>query len=291
MDILTVIEKSAPQNSDTIKLVLSGAVHGNEKCGTRGIERFLKEYDAGQWPFKQGTVRFLPICNPAAYRAHKRFIDVNLNRIIGDYPKPTTIEEAMAHQIKPHLDWASHVVDLHSYTVDDTPFVFCDTDTPAMLEFTGLAACHHRVIGMHSMIVKQGASQRYMSVNSYALAHGKLSCTVECGQHESENAPHVAYQTILNVLGGLGIIDYTPQKTASTDWQSCYATAIIFKEKAGRFTRPWNNFETVQAGTVIGTYDDGETVIAPHDSIIYLPKDDGPIGAEWFYLATSKPQG
>ena len=39
------------------KLIVLGAVHGNETAGTRGIERVLGELDGGRWRVERGAIR------------------------------------------------------------------------------------------------------------------------------------------------------------------------------------------------------------------------------------------
>src|SRR5678815_1136786 len=45
------------------RLIVLGAVHGNETCGTRGIERVIAELDAGSLELRAGRVTFVPVTN------------------------------------------------------------------------------------------------------------------------------------------------------------------------------------------------------------------------------------
>ncbi|MEO6016234.1 MAG: succinylglutamate desuccinylase/aspartoacylase family protein, partial [Polaromonas sp.] len=62
------------------RLLVTGAVHGNETCGTRAITQLLEEIDNGQLGIERGTVTFVPVTNPLAYRQKQRVGDRNLNR-------------------------------------------------------------------------------------------------------------------------------------------------------------------------------------------------------------------
>ena len=54
------------------RLIVLGAVHGNETCGTRGIGRALAEIDAGRLVLARGRVTFVPVTNPLAYANGRR---------------------------------------------------------------------------------------------------------------------------------------------------------------------------------------------------------------------------
>ena len=51
------------------------------------------------------------------------------------------------------------------------------------------------------------------------------------------------------------------------------------------FAREWKSFDTVEAGTLIGTRHDGTPVVATHAGRIVFPNHDAPPLDEWFYLA------
>ena len=62
------------------RLIVLGAVHGNETCGTRAIERVLRELDGGHWQVRRGALTLLPVANPLAYAKGERRGERNLNR-------------------------------------------------------------------------------------------------------------------------------------------------------------------------------------------------------------------
>lgn len=54
------------------RLLVLGAVHGNETAGTKGIQRVLSEIDAKTLDLVAGSVTFVPITNPLAYERGQR---------------------------------------------------------------------------------------------------------------------------------------------------------------------------------------------------------------------------
>src|SRR6185369_14325966 len=79
------------------RLVVTGAVHGNEVCGTRAIERTMAELDAGALAIVAGSVTFVPIANPKAYVLKRRAGDRNLNRALQPTGAPVEFEDHVAN--------------------------------------------------------------------------------------------------------------------------------------------------------------------------------------------------
>src|SRR5262252_7046040 len=75
------------------RLIVLGAVHGNETAGTRGIERVLGEIESGTLRIVRGTATFVPIANPLAYRNGERIGDRNLNRNLRPHREPRDNED------------------------------------------------------------------------------------------------------------------------------------------------------------------------------------------------------
>ena len=48
------------------KLIILGAVHGNETCGTSGIERIVAEFDRGELQLARGKLTLVPITSSEA---------------------------------------------------------------------------------------------------------------------------------------------------------------------------------------------------------------------------------
>ncbi|HEX4328543.1 MAG TPA: succinylglutamate desuccinylase/aspartoacylase family protein, partial [Burkholderiales bacterium] len=105
------------------KLIVLGAVHGNEVCGTRAIERILGELDDGTLTITRGSVTFVPIVNPLAYRKGQRQGDRNLNRNLEVSAKPQDFEDHVANALCPLLAAADVLLDLHSFHTPGQPFV------------------------------------------------------------------------------------------------------------------------------------------------------------------------
>src|SRR5690348_7800446 len=78
------------------RLIVLGAVHGNEKCGAQGIEHVLSEIDSGSLRIMRGAATFVPIANPLAFRKGERSGDRNLNRNLRPHSEPRDNEDRIA---------------------------------------------------------------------------------------------------------------------------------------------------------------------------------------------------
>src|SRR5688500_4098990 len=97
----------------SIRILIVGAQHGNEKLGPR-LQRYLKNDKSGK--FK--NVDYL--CgNPRALRADVRFIDTDLNRSYKPQT-PITYEEKRAKKILKIIQQSQYdyVLDVHTTTAD-----------------------------------------------------------------------------------------------------------------------------------------------------------------------------
>ena len=104
------------------RLIVLGAVHGNETCGTHAIERVLAELDRGELALAAGSVTFVPVSNPLAYAHGRRTGDRNLNRALQPTETPREFEDHVANWLCPLLAAHEVLLDLHSFHGSGQPF-------------------------------------------------------------------------------------------------------------------------------------------------------------------------
>lgn len=104
-------------------LWVQACVHGDEYCGTRNVQTFLKSLNPAEM---SGTVIGLPILNITAFRAHHRmsphegFNLGDMNRCFPGNPNGGFTEQ-MAHVVYTHLKaHATHLIDFHTAFTFDT---------------------------------------------------------------------------------------------------------------------------------------------------------------------------
>jgi predicted deacylase len=299
---------------DGPRLVIMGAVHGNETAGTQGIGRVMAQLDSGELAIVNGSVTFVPVANPLAYANGQRAGERNLNRNLFPNPSPQDFEDRVANWLCPLL--ASHdvLLDLHTFNADSAPFVMVgprDNDGPlepfrhaheerALARVLGVkrfvdgwlrtygAGVERRLAGTGQLetVLRYG-----VGTTEFMRSAGGYALTLECGQHDDPGAPQVAYQAIVNTLAHLGLVDAPrPAPVARDDMEVLSMLEVHDKQHdADAFSRPWASFDRVARGEEIGRRADGTPVLADADSIILFPDSAALANNEWFYLARDNP--
>lgn len=296
------------------KLIVLGAVHGNEVCGTRAIGRICAELDAGALALVAGSVTFVPIANALAYVHRRRAGDRNLNRALQPTAAPREFEDRVANWLCPLLATHDALLDLHSFHSPGQPFVMVGPrDNTGTLEPFAHAAAEEalaRRIGVTRVVdgwldtyatgvarrlaaaEREGRSgtldlhPRYgVGTTEYMRAQGGWALTLECGQHDDAQAPEVAYRAIRATLAQLGLTA-EPRPAPAAAMEAISLVDVIDKvDAADAFVREWRSFEPLRAGDPIGQRADGEVVRAPHDGWIVFPNAKAQARQEWYYLA------
>ena len=294
------------------RLIVLGAVHGNETSGTRGIERILAELDAATLTIVRGTVTFVPVTNPLAYRKRQRMGDRNLNRNLYPNVQPRDYEDTIANVLCPMLAAHDVLLDLHSFHTAGEPFAMIGpvNNTGSLEPFAqaaqeqalALRLGPRRIVegwldtyaaGVKRRLERTAPSDRAnllstdprygVGTTEYMRTQGGYAITLECGQHDDPAAPEVAYQAIRRTLAHLRLIDAAdPQPTP--DIEFLRLTEVIDRYHAGdQFSRPWASYDRVKQGELIGTRHDGALVLAPQDGHIVFPNPAAMPGNEWLF--------
>ena len=296
------------------KLIVTGAVHGNETAGTRGIERVLDEIAGGEIEITRGTVTFVPVCNPLAYLHQRRMGERNLNRRLQPTAAPQVYEDRIANALCPLLAEHDVLLDLHSFRSPGQPFVMRGpADNTGDLEAFAHAAAEAQLamhVGVQRVVdgwlgaYAAGVAQRRaraltpgavhedpaygVGTTEYMRAMGGYCVTLECGQHDDPAGPDVAHHAIRQTLALLGLAEGPSLRLhAPTGPFDCLTLASVVDRHADgdRFARAWTSFDPVIAGELIAVRADGTEVRATEDGHIVFPDVSALPGHEWFYWA------
>ncbi|RYZ12624.1 MAG: succinylglutamate desuccinylase [Comamonadaceae bacterium] len=294
------------------RLIVLGGVHGNETCGTAGIERVHAEIEGGALQLARGTLTLVPVANPLARRLKRREGERNLNRSFrpdmagGDY------EGELTRRLCPLL--ASHdvLLDLHSFQSRGDAFAMIGPrDNDGALEPFARAAeegrlarhlCTGRVVEGWLDIYAEGLRRRGRPLDEKALAfgwgtneymrsQGGYGVTLECGQHDDPAAPEVAHRAIHAALRVLGMVEEAPEHADESAGVPPHPELLRLRsvtdrlDAGDRLVREWATFDRVKAGEPIGVRHGGEVVNAPGDGFIVFPNAEATPGTEWFYFA------
>jgi predicted deacylase len=296
------------------RLIVTGAVHGNETCGTKGILRVVDEIDSGALAIARGRATFVPVTNPLAYARGERSGDRNLNRNLGPVASPADFEDRVANWLCPLLAQHDVLLDLHSTRARARPFAtFGPPDNDGPLEPFRHASAERamgRILGVDRFVEgwlgayekgvrrrialgtggKHNTDPRYgVGTTEYMRSVGGYATTLECGQHDDPQAPEVAYRAIRNVLAHLGITGEAPPAPVER-FEAIRLYDVIDRAHADdRFERAWSSFDRLAKGEHIATRHDGTKLTAPEEGWIVFPDAGALPGNEWYYLASANP--
>lgn len=221
------------------RLLLLGAVHGNETCGPAALGKARDAIVSGEIALGAGSVTLIPICNPKAYIENKRYVDWDLNRDLRKRDTPRCYEHFVGNALLDVLADHDVLLDIHSFRPAGSSFLFLGPENnvgpiepfdkaEAELDFAqslGFSRCAFGWLRAYSeFVVKQReyltshnrqASDQAEQSNEYAEPSdiglgrgvtenfrrlGGYGVTIECGQHEDPSCPLIAYRAIKSAI-------------------------------------------------------------------------------------------
>jgi len=299
------------------RLIVTGAVHGNEIHGTQAMTEIARQVDAGELTLLRGTLTFVPIVNPLAHQLGRREGDRNLNRNLRPPVIAQDFEDRIAQQLCPLLAQHDGLLDLHSFqgngpafamigprnnTGELEPFSQQATES-AVAAALGVGRIVEGWLSTYALGLQRRQQREHdgsrraalisdphygVGTTEYMRSTGGWAITLECGQHLDPNGPEVARLAILRTLVLLGMLDegvVAPHRPAQPPELLQLYDVIDREDMGDRFEREWASFDAVQQGQKIGTRASGEAVLAPSEGRIVFPNVKSQPGTEWFYLA------
>lgn len=269
-------------------VLINALTHGNEICGMVAATHLL---DTGVRP-KVGTLT-VSFANMEAYNAfdidnpyENRQLVHNLNRIWspewldGNEQSP---ELRRARELRPVLDAADYVLDIHSTRAPVQPFWVY----PEMARNAALAAA----VGAPAVqLVMPAGRFPGTGVLNYGR-HGDPASdsggalVVECGQHFAQSAAMLATDVTLRFLAHLGLVDTPAGNAPPAPAQPFRLLEVhMVKSEDFAFTRPVLGFEVFDKGDLIAI-NAGEEIRSPCDNCtIFMPTRMPIVGREAVYL-------
>lgn len=257
-------------------VMLNALTHGNEVCGAVALATLL---DARIRP-RRGRL-IVSFANVQAYARfdandpdRARFVDEDFNRVWSpaqlDGPRRSA-DLDRAREIRPFVDDADFLLDLHSMHEACAPVMVCGPlDKGAALA---------RRLGTPECLIQDEGHAQGVRMRDYAafgdVASAKAALLIECGQHWERNAARVALDACARFLLATDAVDHGDIDPA---WllelparQTLVKVSDAIVTAAGRFefARDWKGLETLAAGTLIG-WDDGAPVVAPYDNCVLV---------------------
>lgn len=219
------------------ELAVVAAIHGDEPCGVRAIERLVAEQPAVERPVK------LVVANERALDRSVRYTEADLNRVFPGDPDAPEYERRLALDLLREVR-NCRILSLHSTQSYDRPFAVIEDGDPL-----AAAVCPYLSIEA--------------AVDVGGFAEGRLIdyanvVEIECGLQGSEVAAENAYTLIREFLTAVGAL---PGERSDSRQVPIYRLERrIPKDSAEEYAVLVSNFERVAAGTVFATIDGRELV-------------------------------
>lgn len=190
------------------RVLVQALTHGNEICGAIALDRLLGE---GFRPASGGLTAVF--ANVDAYRRFdpadphpSRCIDEDLNRVWADAtldgPRDS-VELRRARALRPFVDEADRLLDIHSMTDGCEPLMVCGTQDKH--------AHYARELGVPAvLLIDTGHPSGLRMVERGGFgdpSSPKRALLIECGQHWARSAAEVAWDTLVRFLRLTGLAD------------------------------------------------------------------------------------
>ena len=206
-------------------IAIVGAIHGDEPCGSRAIERLVQEPPAVDRPVK------LIVANERALRRNLRYIDTDLNRAFPGDPHAQAHEAGLAHSLLAELEGTT-VLSLHSTQSYAGAFALCGRREPSLDSTIPY-------LSVDALVETRGFSDGRLIDHEQVIE-------VECGLQGSDQAAENAMGLCREFLTATGAL---PRETPVSREVPVYGLEREISKPAGTHHRVLaENFERVARG-------------------------------------------
>jgi predicted deacylase len=265
------------------RVMVQALTHGNEICGAWALKWLL---DEERFAPRHGQLT-LSFANVEAFERfdadephRSRFVDEDLNRVWADEvllgPRDSA-ELRRARALRPFVDEAELLLDIHSMSEPCRPLMVCGT--------VDKNADYARALGVPAdLLIDTGhpAGLRMVERGGFSdAASARRALLIECGQHWTAASREVAIDTLVRFLALTGMADAEwaaqRQRVVTPDRQRLVRVteAVVARSAAFRFLVPVEGLGVVsRAGTPIAC--DGDQIwTAPYDdTVLVMPSAD-----------------
>ncbi len=259
------------------KVLIQALTHGNEICGAIALDWLLALGIAplvGRLTLVFANVQAYQRFNPAD-PFPSRYVDEDFNRVWGDDallgPRDSA-ELRRARQLRPFVDEADYLLDIHSMSEDCAALMVCGT--------VDKNADYAKALGMPAvLLIDTGhpAGLRMVERGGYGdPLSAKRALLIECGQHWERAAADVAVDSVVRFLGLTGL--------ASAAWVKQHARlalparqrlvrvteAVVARSQDFHFLMPTQGLQVVAAAGTPLAQDGDHRWLTPYDNCVLV---------------------
>jgi len=271
---------------DGAHVMVQALTHGNEICGALALDWLLAQQ--ARWHVPQGRLT-LAFGNIEAFSRwdpsdpdRSRYVDEDFNRVWADdalLGARDSIELRRARELRPFVDAADLLLDLHSMHEPCKPLMVCGATARGGEKGAALA---RRLAVPEVLLIDTGhpAGLRMIERGGFGEpGDARTALLIECGQHWERAAEAVALDTLLRFLGHAGAL---PAAFARQQLQRIgrvpparqqlvrVTEAVVARSLDFRFVREFKGLQVIaKAGEPIAT-DGDATIRAPYDQTVLV---------------------
>jgi len=245
------------------KKLITVCIHGDETCGLTAVNELIDEGFFENGFDIQNQRATIVLGNPKAVQDHKRFVDINLNRIFTpqflehkmnrDMVSSKHYELPRVMEIGPEIRECDEYLDLHSTSASTEPFaiVLPDNESENIAKMFPVKFILHNV---NKIICG--------TTLDYALELHKTGCCVECGQHNCRRSVDIAKQTIRTFL--------SPSHEDHSSKEVLFVEKAEILRKGFKFCMDAKAFEKVQFNELVAVDDEVGELRCPYKGGAFL---------------------
>jgi predicted deacylase len=273
VDYVHVLDSGKPGPN----VMVQALTHGNEFCGAIALDLLFRQ---GIKPIKGKLT--LAFANVAAFARfdfddpdRSRYIDEDYNRVWADdalFGPRKSVELTRARELRPFVDAADYLLDLHSMHEPCRPIMVCAKSEKS--------AAFSRKIGVPGdLLIDTGhpAGLRMIERGGFGdPASARTAVLIECGQHWEKSAAEVAVDTLFRFLDATGSVSASICKTharlkpPAVQKLIRVTEAVVARSMGFKFPYLFKGLEVIpKAGTVIAT-DGDKTWRTPYDDCVMV---------------------
>jgi len=270
------------------RVVMFCGIHGDEVSGIHAIEKLFYDLFAGSRTLARGSL-VLARANAAAFKAGRRYVKHNMNRLFTDSYGPeidrTSYEFRRTRELKPLLEGCDYFLDFHSAPLADHPFIVAEQRAVGFYRRLGIP----RIMTGWS---KFSSGPIGGDTENYANARGAISATLESGSHFDKASNDIAYRAAVSMLSILSMLETNEPAEASGEPEVVEMYSVITKEADDfRYGEGATNFKPLRSGEAFA-YQNGQPLTVSKDSYLLIPMkpEDTKLHEEVGYLGRKVQQ-
>lgn len=257
-------------------VMVQALTHGNEICGAIALDWLLRQSPSlarGSLIVAFANIDAFERFDPESPHA-SRFVDEDFNRVWDDAVLDgpgDSVELRRARQLRPFVDQADYLLDIHSMHEACRPIMVC-----GMLDKGAEFARELGVPGDLLIDTGHPAGLRMRDRGGFGeVSSHKNALLIECGQHWEASATEVAIDTLVRFLAVTGLVQadwvraHLRRSPAPRQRLVRVSQAVVAHSAEFRFLVPQEGLGIVPAGTPIAQ--DGERIwYAPYDETVLV---------------------